>query len=90
MAILWGSEIRVEGDGGQELLPGRARAAGRGADPGIVQDLPDRGGSDRVAEPDQLALHPPVPPRGIICPMRIMSLRIAAAVAGRPGRRRLV
>jgi hypothetical protein len=41
---------------GQELLPGRARAAGRGTDPGIVQDLPYRGGGDRVAKPDQLAL----------------------------------
>ena len=51
---------------GQELLPGRAGAAGRGIDPGIMQDLPDRGGGDRVAEPDQLALHPPVPPRGVL------------------------
>ncbi len=32
------------GLGGQELLPGRARAAGRGIDPGIVQDLPHRRG----------------------------------------------
>ncbi len=52
---------------GEELLPGRAGAAGRRADPGVVQDLPDRGGSDRVAEPDQFALHPPVPPGGIVC-----------------------
>ena len=51
---------------GKELLPGRAGAAGRGIDPGVVQDLPHRGGGDRVAEPDQLALHPPVPPRGIL------------------------
>jgi hypothetical protein len=36
---------------GKELLPGRAGAAGRGIDPGVVQDLPDRGGRDRVAEP---------------------------------------
>jgi hypothetical protein len=54
------------GLGGQELLPGWPRAAGRGIDPGVVQDLPDRGGRDRVAEPDQLALHPPVPPRGVL------------------------
>jgi len=50
---------------GQELLPGRAHAAGRGIDPGLMQDLPDRGGRDRVAESDQFALHPPVPPRGV-------------------------
>jgi hypothetical protein len=31
----------------QELLPGRAGAAGRRVEPGIMQDLPDRGGSDR-------------------------------------------
>ena len=43
---------------GQELLPGRARAAGRGIDPGVVQDLPDRGGGDLVAEPDQSRLAP--------------------------------
>jgi len=54
------------GLGCQELLPGQAAAAGRGIDPGVVQDLPDRGGRDRVAEPDQLALYPPVTPRGII------------------------
>ena len=29
---------------GQKLLPGRAPAAGRGIAPGVVQDLPDRGG----------------------------------------------
>jgi hypothetical protein len=74
---------------GQELPPGRARAAGRGIDPGVVQDLPHRGGGDRVAEPDQLALHPPVPPCGFSVAIRITSLRIADAAGGRPGRRRL-
>jgi hypothetical protein len=74
---------------GQELLPRRAGAAGRGADPGIVQDLPHRGGCDRVAEPDQLALHPPVPHAGFSIAMRITSFLIAAAVDGRPGRFRL-
>ena len=39
---------------GQELLPGRAAAAGRGIDPGIMQDLPHRGGGNRVTEPDQI------------------------------------
>jgi hypothetical protein len=61
----------VDGDdaaglSGQELLPGRAGAAGRGIDSGIVQDLPDREGGDRVAEPDQLASHSPVPPCGVL------------------------
>jgi hypothetical protein len=45
----------------------RAWAAGRGVDPGVMQDLPYRGGTDPVAEPDELALHPPVPPRRVIC-----------------------
>jgi len=35
------------GLGSQKLLPGRARAAGHGIDPGVVQDLPDRGCRDR-------------------------------------------
>jgi hypothetical protein len=51
---------------GQELLPGRTSAAGRGIDPGVMQDLPYRGGSDLVAEPDELALYPPVPPRRVV------------------------
>jgi len=51
---------------GQELLPRRARAAGRWADTGIMQDLPYRRGRDRMAEPDQFALHPPVPPGWIV------------------------
>jgi hypothetical protein len=79
----------AEGLGGQELLSGRAGAAGRGIDPGIMQDLPDGGGRDPVAEPDQLALHPPVPHAGFSVAMRITSLRIASAMGGRPGPRRL-
>jgi hypothetical protein len=54
-----------------------------------MQDLPHRGGRDRVSERDQLALHPSVPDAGFSVAMRIPSLRIAAAVDGRPGRRRL-
>src|ERR1039457_2830776 len=50
------------GLGGQELFPGRAAAAGRGIDPGVVQDLPHRGGCDRVAGPGKLTLYPAVPP----------------------------
>jgi hypothetical protein len=74
---------------GEELLPGRARTAGCGADPGVVQDLPDRRGSDRVAEFHEFALHAPVPQVGLSVAMRITSLLIAAAAAGRPARRRL-
>jgi hypothetical protein len=55
-----------------------------------VQDLPDRGGGELVAELDELALHAPVPQPGLSVAMRITSLRIAAAVDGRPGRHRLV
>ncbi len=43
-----------------------------------------------MAEPDQFALHPPVPHVGFSVAMRITSLRIAAVVDGRPGARRLV
>jgi hypothetical protein len=77
------------GLGGQELLPRRARVAGRGIDPGVVQDLPDGGGRNLVAEPDELASNPPVPPAGFSVAIRITSFLIAAAVDGRPGRRRL-
>jgi hypothetical protein len=38
------------GLGGEELLPRRAGAAGCGADPGVMQDLPHRRRSDPVAE----------------------------------------
>jgi len=56
----------AEGLGREELLPGRAHAAGRRIDPRGMQDLPHRGSSDRVAELDELALHAPVPPRRIV------------------------
>jgi hypothetical protein len=64
MSIAWWH--RFSAPTGQELFPGRAAAAGRGIDPGVVQDLPDRGGCDRVAEPDKLALYPPVPPPRVV------------------------
>src|SRR6266516_4922555 len=54
------------GLGGEELLPGRPRPAGRGVDPGVVKDLPYRGGRDRVAEPDEFALYAPVPPGRVV------------------------
>ena len=43
-----------------------------------------------MAEPDELALHAPVPRAGFSVAIRITSFRIAAGVDGRPGRRRLV
>jgi len=55
------------GLGGQELLPGRSGAPVRRADPGVVQDLPDRGGCDVMAEPHQLALDAAVTPARVIC-----------------------
>jgi len=42
------------------------RCGGCGADPGIMQDRPHGGGGDRVAEFDEFALHPPVPPRRVV------------------------
>jgi hypothetical protein len=35
-------------------------------DPGWIQDLPHRGGGDRMAEPDELTLHAPVPTRRVL------------------------
>ena len=39
---------------------------GAGVDSGVVQDLPGGGGGDRVAEPDEFALHAAVSPGGTI------------------------
>jgi hypothetical protein len=73
----------------RELLPGRARAAGYGAGPGSMQELPHRGGRNRVAEFHELLCTRRRPQVGMSVAMRITSLLIAAAVDGRPGRRRL-
>jgi hypothetical protein len=43
-----------------------------------------------MAELDEFALHLRVPRAGLSVAIRITSLRIAAAVDGHPGRRRLV
>jgi hypothetical protein len=75
---------------GQELLPGRPAAAGCGIHPGIVQDLPHGGRGDRVAESDEFASDMPCPHAGLSVAMRMTSVRMVAAVGGRPGRRRLV
>ena len=87
---MWTKSAARMGLRGQELLPGRALPAGCGIDPGIVQDLPHRGCCDRVAESDELALHASVPHVGLSVAKRITSVRMAAAVGGRPGHRRLV
>ena len=50
----------------QELLPRRTRTARCGVDPGVMQNLPHRGGRDGVAELDEFALHPPVSPGRIV------------------------
>ena len=54
------------GLGGEELAPGRARPAGCGIDPGLVQDLPHGAGGETVAEADQFALPAPVSPTRVL------------------------
>jgi hypothetical protein len=44
----------------QKLRPGRSHTPGRGVYPGPVQDVPDGGGTDLVAEARQLAVDPAV------------------------------
>ena len=51
---------------GQELSPGRAGPSRGGVDAGGLEDRPDGGGGDRVAEADQLALDASVAPGGIL------------------------
>ena len=75
---------------GQEMLPGRAAAAGAGPIPA----------SCRICQTVNAAIGWPsltssrctrrCPHAGLSVAMRITSLRIPAAVDGRPGRRRLV
>ena len=52
--------------GGEELLPGRAGPAGCRVHAGLIQDLPDGAGRDLVAQADQFALDPAVPPRQVL------------------------
>lgn len=52
--------------GGEELAPGWACPARCGIDTSVVQDLPNGGGGDAMAEPDQFTLHPPMSPGGIL------------------------
>jgi hypothetical protein len=91
-AVHVGEVGREEGAGlgGQELLLGRARATGCRGGPGVMQDLPDRGGSDRMARRTSSPCTRRCPHAGLSVAMRITSFLIAAAAGGRPGRCRLV
>jgi hypothetical protein len=51
---------------GEELAPGRTRPARCGIDASVMHDLPHGRGGDAMAEPAQLALHPPMSPRGVL------------------------
>ncbi len=75
--------------GGQELPPGRAGAAGRGADPGAMKDLPDLEAASGWPSLTSSPCTRRCPHAGFSVAMRITSLRTAAAVDGRPGPRRL-
>jgi hypothetical protein len=64
-------EKEVTGDdgmcpGGEELPPGRPGPPRRGIDAGRVQDLPHRGRGDRVSQPGQLPLDPPMAPGWVL------------------------
>jgi hypothetical protein len=50
---------------GQELSPGGAGAPGCGVDAGGVEDLPDGGGVDAVAESGEFAVDSSVAPSGV-------------------------
>ena len=80
----------------RQISEDQARAAASAARMGTTGALaaiaalgPARPGPARF-ELDQFALYAPVPHAGLSVAMRIRSLRIAAAVGGRPGGRRLV
>jgi hypothetical protein len=61
--------------GSQELPPRRPRPARRRTDARGVQDLPHRGRRDRVPQPRQLALDPPVAP-GRVLPRHLDNQRL--------------
>jgi hypothetical protein len=74
------------GLGGEELAPGGAGPAGRGADAGGVEDLPYGAGGDRMAEASRFPLDAAVPHPGSSPARRTTSLFSTAAVGGRPKR----
>jgi hypothetical protein len=71
----------------QELPPGRAGPSRSGIDTGCLEDLPDGGGVDLVAESDKLAVDAAVAQLGFSLAIRSTRARIAHGTAGRPGNR---
>ena len=51
---------------GEELSPGRAGASRGGVEAGGLEDRPDGGGGDPVAEADELAVDAAVPPPWVL------------------------
>jgi hypothetical protein len=51
---------------GEELSPGRSGAQGTGVDAGVPQNRPDCGGSDVVAEADELPVDAAVAPGPVL------------------------
>jgi hypothetical protein len=51
---------------GEELPPGRAGASRSGIEAGGLEDRPDGGGGDRMAEADELAVDAALAPAGIL------------------------
>jgi hypothetical protein len=72
--------------GPQELTPRWSGPSGRGVDAGAVQDGPDGGGADPIAEAGELAVEAAVSPGGVLVARRRTRLRRPAGMAGRPGR----
>jgi hypothetical protein len=54
------------GLGAQEIGPRGGTALGCRVDPGLVQDFPDGGSGDLYHKNQQLAVHPAIPPAGIL------------------------
>jgi hypothetical protein len=52
--------------GPQQLGPRWSGSPRRGVDAGVVQDGPDGGGADLVAEPGELAMDPSISPGGVL------------------------
>lgn len=62
-----GGEVACNGGlGAQELGPGHRRAFGCGVNSGVLEDLPDGGGCDGVAQATEFALDPAVAPRRVL------------------------
>ena len=73
---------------GDELSPGRSGPSRGGIEAGFLEDRPDGGRGDRMAEADQFALDSSVPHVGFSWAIRSTSARMDCATGGRPGCRR--